>query len=263
MFNMITAARPVNQRHSGFTLIELLVVIAIIAILAALLLPALASAKENARRTQCKSNMHQVCIGAMMYAEDSQGFYPSDFDTNPAIYVDIYRACWISTMTSNYFVTAVKVQTNCLICPDKPDWFMTDEGRLRIGFYCLWSLPTSADLRPRDGNYGTDSWPWDSPQKSTDVSAYSFMMADFIEAGTVVAPNGNGNVTSAPHTSHGQVISPSNTSEDPGLLGSEGGNECRPDGSIVWVPQRLMHQRDSSFNPPAPYSPDVGIVGYF
>jgi hypothetical protein len=89
------------------------------------------------------------------------------------------------------------------------------------------------------------------------------MMADFIEAGTVVAPNGNGNVTSAPHSNHGQVISSSNTSEDPSLLGSEGGNACRPDGSIVWEPQRLMHERYSSFNPPAPYSPDTGITGYF
>jgi prepilin-type N-terminal cleavage/methylation domain-containing protein len=257
------AAHTRDHAHRGFTLIELLVVIAIIAILAALLLPALAGAKENARRAQCKSNMHQVCLGAMMYAEDSLGFYPSDLDTNPSIYVDIYRACWISAATSNYFVTAAKIQTNCLICPDKPEWFMTDDGRLRIGFYCLWSMPTSSDPRPRDANYGTDTWPWDSPQKSTDVSAYSFMMSDFIEAGTYVAPNGHEFVTSAPHSIHGEVIGPSNTSEDPGLLGSEGGNVCKPDGSIVWQPQFLMRKRYCSFNPPAPYAPDVTIWGYF
>jgi prepilin-type N-terminal cleavage/methylation domain-containing protein len=259
----MSAARPSHQAQRGFTLIELLVTIAIIAILAALLLPSLAAAKERARRTQCKSNMHQVCLGAMLYAGDFQGFYPSDLDTNTDITYDIYRACWISTATSNYFVTAAKILTNCLMCPDKSEWFLTDEGRLRIGYYCLWSMPTSSDTRPRDENYGTGLWPWDSPQKTTDISPYSYLMADFIEAGTYVAPNGNSYVTSAPHSFRGEVISGSNMIEDPGLLGSEGGNECMADGSIIWQPQRLMHQRYACFDPPAPYTPDPNIVGYF
>jgi prepilin-type N-terminal cleavage/methylation domain-containing protein/prepilin-type processing-associated H-X9-DG protein len=63
-----------NQR--GFTLIELLVVIAIIAILAALLLPALAKAKEKAKRTQCMSQMRQVGIAFNLYSMDSGGAFP-------------------------------------------------------------------------------------------------------------------------------------------------------------------------------------------
>ncbi len=80
------------RAQTAFTLIELLVVIAIIAILAAMLLPALAKAKETAKRISCLNNLQQLSLAAHMYVDDNRGAYPprSDADRWPDKFYNTY-----------------------------------------------------------------------------------------------------------------------------------------------------------------------------
>ena len=83
-----------RTRDKGFTLIELLVVIAIIAILAAILFPVFAQAREKARQTTCQSNLKQLGTTAIMYSQDWDGFLPA------CLYSSASGACtmWVDTI---------------------------------------------------------------------------------------------------------------------------------------------------------------------
>lgn len=74
---------PNLKSRTAFTLIELLVVVAIIAVLISMLLPALAGAREQAKRTVCSSLQHQVVMSLKQYAGDSNGWFPTAYWWNP------------------------------------------------------------------------------------------------------------------------------------------------------------------------------------
>jgi prepilin-type N-terminal cleavage/methylation domain-containing protein len=87
----------------GFTLIELLVVIAIIAILAGLLLPALAKAKQSAIKTHCASNMKQWGVGTMLYASDNDDYFPDNTIKGIRSGAAGQHTSWVSEITAKFW----------------------------------------------------------------------------------------------------------------------------------------------------------------
>jgi prepilin-type N-terminal cleavage/methylation domain-containing protein/prepilin-type processing-associated H-X9-DG protein len=114
------------ERRKAFTLIELLVVIAIIAILAAMLLPALAAAKQRAWTIACNSNLHQISLGLQLYADESSSFYPESGGDIPWGATDPHTHCasWMQQIVSYTQTTNMyHCPSNKLVPADQQSWF--------------------------------------------------------------------------------------------------------------------------------------------
>ena len=121
---------PIRRHQHAFTLVELLVVITIIALLIAMLLPVLKTAKQQSRQIVCLSNHHQLIIGLFAYAQDFNGYYPARYpilsadynDTSPNYLSNYGSSPGASTWWSYHdtFVQAYLVGPQALQCAINP-----------------------------------------------------------------------------------------------------------------------------------------------
>ncbi len=139
---------PSQTAPIGFTLIELLVVIAIIALLAAILFPVFARARENARRSSCQSNEKQIGLGLAQYTQDYDEYYPirGDYSSTGA-----YFPSWRQKLQP--YVKS----TQLFQCPSNPQKNNTaDDGATKDGV--AWPRITrSYGYNPRFGTNGSAS----------------------------------------------------------------------------------------------------------
>jgi prepilin-type N-terminal cleavage/methylation domain-containing protein len=236
-----------NSSRNGFTLIELLVVIAIIAILAALLLPALSRAKERGKRVRCASNLKQVGIAAMVYASDyvdrvppaSEGFYPLQLGQDD-IALEVWERLGLSMTKTN--------SNSVWACPNRPGFPKFDPGykQFLIGYQYYGGIT----------GWTNNVWQGAacSPIKTTRSKPTWMLAADLVAQPDAVNwshPDDGSGWSSLPAHRDGAANFPA------------GGNEVFIDGSVRWIKAKrnmMFIHSWSTIRPLYFYQEDLGSM---
>lgn len=222
-----------RQRRFAFTLIELLVVISIIAVLIAILLPALANARDSARRILCVSNQRQLTVGVISYAVDNHGEAPrhANADSAPSpqyLPYRVYPNTFVDPMRGYIELLEISRCPGASLEEGKNHWY-ADGSRFLLELYMVGLGETDASGATLHGSWYDDpptAAPWQVLQSTADKVV--FVDSNYMLLGSLARSNHAGGTL-------------------PGVVTIEqfvplvpGGNRTFADGHGEWVMPDVM-----------------------